>query len=60
MKTKQKIRLLEIKKGVKVIRILHIDYDPEGRPLQLTDHLYAADQHEFAFDWTENNTNLND
>ena len=31
----------------------HIDYDPDGRTLQVADDLYAGDRHEFAFEWAE-------
>jgi GntR family transcriptional regulator len=46
-------RLLELDPGVPVVRMLHIDYDPEGRTLQVADDLYAGDRHEFAFEWAE-------
>jgi GntR family transcriptional regulator len=44
-------RLLELEPGVPVVRMLHIDFDPDGRPLQVADDLYAGDRHEFAFEW---------
>jgi GntR family transcriptional regulator len=53
MPTPQEVRLLELESGVPVVRMLHIDYDPEGRVLQVADDLYAADRHEFAFEWAE-------
>ena len=53
MPTRDEVRLLELNPGVPVVRLLHIDYDPDGRTLQVADDLYAADQHEFAFEWTE-------
>jgi GntR family transcriptional regulator len=46
-------RLLELEAGVPVVRMLHIDYDPDGRTLQVADDLYAGDRHEFAFEWAE-------
>jgi GntR family transcriptional regulator len=55
MPTPDEVRSLELHPGVPVVRMLHIDYDPEGRTLQVADDLYAADQHEFAFEWTEPN-----
>jgi len=36
--------------------MLHIDYDPDGRTLQVADDLNAADRHEFAFEWAEDGT----
>lgn len=53
MPTPEEIRTLELVPGVPVVRMLHIDYDPEGRTLQVADDLYAADRHEFAFEWSE-------
>jgi GntR family transcriptional regulator len=46
-------RLLELPPGVPLVRLLHIDYDPQDRALQVADDLYAADRHEFAFEWAE-------
>ena len=46
-------RLLELRPGVPLVRLLHIDYDPQDRALQVADDLYAADRHEFAFEWAE-------
>ena len=46
-------RLLDLDPGVPVVRMLHIDYDPDGRALQVADDLYAADRHEFAFEWEQ-------
>jgi GntR family transcriptional regulator len=53
MPTPDEARLLELDPGVPVVRMLHIDYDPDGRTLQVADDLYAGDQHEFAFEWAE-------
>jgi GntR family transcriptional regulator len=53
MPTPHERRLLRLDPGVPVVRMLHIDYDPDSRPLQVADDLYAADQHEFAFLWSE-------
>lgn len=49
----EEARLLELDPGVPVVRMLHIDYDPDGRTLQVADDLYAGDRHEFAFEWAE-------
>jgi GntR family transcriptional regulator len=51
MPTPGEARLLELDPGVPVVRMLHVDYDPEGRTLQVADDLYAGDRHEFAFEW---------
>ena len=53
MPTPNEVQLLELSPGVPVVRMLHIDYDPENRTLQVADDLYAADRHEFVFKWTE-------
>ena len=53
MPTPDEARLLELDPGVPVVRMLHIDYDSAGKTLQVADDLYAADRHEFAFEWTE-------
>lgn len=50
---RSEVQLLELDPGVPVVQLLHIDYDPDGRTLQVADDLYAADRHEFAFEWTE-------
>jgi GntR family transcriptional regulator len=55
MPTREEVQLLELDPGVPVVRMLHIDYDPDGRTLQVADDLYAADRHEFAFEWSEPN-----
>ena len=56
--TPAEVRLLELEPGVPVVRMLHVDYDPDGRALQVADDLYAADRHEFAFEWAGNGTGL--
>src|SRR6266487_6511195 len=53
MPTPDEVRVLELDPGVPVVRMLHIDFDADGRTLQVADDLYAADRHEFAFEWTE-------
>jgi GntR family transcriptional regulator len=53
MPTPDEVRLLELDPGVPVVQMLHIDYGPDGRTLQVADDLYAADRHEFAFEWSE-------
>jgi GntR family transcriptional regulator len=46
-------RLLALDAGVPVVRMLHVDYADDNRPLQVADDLYAGDQHEFAFVWSD-------
>ena len=53
MPTRDERQLLELDPGVPIVRMLHIDYAPDGRTLQVADDLYAADRHEFAFEWSE-------
>jgi GntR family transcriptional regulator len=53
MPSPDEVRTLELTPGVPVVQMLHIDYDPDGRTLQVADDLYAADRHEFAFEWSE-------
>jgi GntR family transcriptional regulator len=53
MPSPDEARLLELDPGVPVVRMLHIDHDPDGRTLQVADDLYAGDRHEFAFEWAE-------
>jgi GntR family transcriptional regulator len=53
MPSPDEIRILELSPGIPVVQMLHIDYDPDGKILQVADDLYAADQHEFAFEWSE-------
>ena len=53
MPAPDEVRVLELDPGVPVVQMLHIDYDPDGRTLQVADDLYAADRHEFAFEWSE-------
>ena len=53
MPTPEEVRLLDLEPGVPVVRMLHIDYSPDGRTLQVADDLYAGDRHEFAFGWAE-------
>jgi GntR family transcriptional regulator len=55
MPNREEVQLLELAPGVPVVRMLHIDYAPDGRTLQVADDLYAADRHEFAFEWSEPN-----
>ena len=51
MPSPDEARLLELDPGVPVVRMMHVDHDPDGRTLQVADDLYAGDRHEFAFEW---------
>jgi GntR family transcriptional regulator len=53
MPAPDEVRLLELDPGIPVVRMLHIDFAQGGQTLALSDDLYAADRHEFAFEWTE-------
>jgi GntR family transcriptional regulator len=53
MPTPDEVQMLELSPGVPVVQMLHIDHDADGRALQVADDLYAADRHEFAFEWWE-------
>ena len=53
MPTRDEVQLLELDPGVPVVRMLHTDYDKDGRTLQVAGDLYAAGRHEFAFEWFE-------
>jgi GntR family transcriptional regulator len=55
MPTRDEAQMLALDPGVPVVQMLHIDYAPDGRTLQVADDLYAADRHEFAFEWSEPN-----
>jgi GntR family transcriptional regulator len=53
MPTPEEAHALRLPPGAPVVRLLHIDYDGEDRPLQVADDLYIADWHEFVFEWAE-------
>jgi len=53
MPTPEEARVLRLPPGAPVVRLLHVDYDDQDRPLQVADDLYIADRHEFVFEWTE-------
>jgi DNA-binding GntR family transcriptional regulator len=53
MPTPDELPTLDLALGVPVVRMLHIGYDPDGRTLPVADDLYAADRHEFTFEWSE-------
>jgi GntR family transcriptional regulator len=51
MPTPEEARILRLAPGVPVVRLLDIDYDDQGRTLQVADDLYVADRHEFLYEW---------
>ncbi|CAM4474352.1 UbiC transcription regulator-associated domain-containing protein [Nocardia ninae] len=53
MPTPEEADLLQLPTGVPVVRMWDVDYDAEGRPLQVASDIYAADRHEFAYEWSE-------
>ena len=56
MPTPEEARVLRLGPGTPVVRLLHIDYDADDRPLQVADDLYVGDRHELVFEWTEPRT----
>jgi GntR family transcriptional regulator len=56
MPSQQEVRLLRLSGGVPVVQMWNVDYDQTGRPLQAAEDLYAADRHEFAYEWSEGDT----
>jgi GntR family transcriptional regulator len=53
MPTPEEMHVLRLQPGTPVVRLLHIDYDAEDRPLQVADDLYVGDRQEFVFEWME-------
>jgi GntR family transcriptional regulator len=53
MPTPDEAQLLKLHPGVPVVRLWEVDYDADDRPLQAAEDVYAADRHEFAYTWTE-------
>jgi GntR family transcriptional regulator len=53
MPSPEEARLLRLSPGTPVVRLLHVDYDDQGRPLQVADDLYVGDRHEFLYEWSE-------
>jgi GntR family transcriptional regulator len=53
MPTPEEAQVLRLGPGSPVVRLLHIDYDADDRPLQVADDLYVGDRHELLFEWTE-------
>jgi GntR family transcriptional regulator len=53
MPTPDETHFLRLSPGIPIVRLLDIDYDTEGRTLQVADDIYAGDRHEFAYEWSE-------
>lgn len=45
--------LLDLSPGVPLVRMWDVDYDMDGRTLQVAEDLYVGDRHEFAYEWSE-------
>jgi GntR family transcriptional regulator len=53
MPTPDEAELLQLHPGVPVVEVWHVDYDAQGRTLQVAHDIYAGDQHEFVYEWVE-------
>ncbi|MGI8446644.1 MAG: GntR family transcriptional regulator [Streptosporangiaceae bacterium] len=53
MPTQEEGRLLQLSPGTPIVLMWDVDYDEQGRALQAAEDIYAGDQHEFAYEWTE-------
>ena len=53
MPTPDEVALLNLGQGVPVVEVWHVDYNVEGQTLQVAHDIFAGDQHEFAYEWTE-------
>ncbi|MFE9578855.1 GntR family transcriptional regulator [Nocardia sp. NPDC006044] len=53
MPTPEEVELLQLSPGVPIVRMWDVDYDSEGRTLQVAHDIYAADRHEFTYEWSE-------
>lgn len=53
MPTPEEVDLLELQAGVPVVHMWDVDYDANDRTLQAAHDVYAADKHEFAYEWQE-------
>jgi GntR family transcriptional regulator len=56
MPTFDELRLLRLSPGVPIVQMWDVDYNDQGRTLQVAEDLYAGDRHEFAYEWTEGGT----
>jgi GntR family transcriptional regulator len=53
MPTPEEADLLKLFPGVPVVHMWDVDYDSDGRTLQAAHDIYAADRHEFSYEWNE-------
>lgn len=53
MPTPEETALLELHPGVPVVHMWEVDYDRQGRTLQVAHDVYASDRHEFTYEWDE-------
>lgn len=53
MPTPEEADLLALSPGVPVVHMWDVDYDEQGRTLQVAHDIYASDRHEFAYQWNE-------
>lgn len=58
MPTPEETDLLALRPGVPVVHMWEVDYDRQGQPLQVAHDIYAADRHEFAYEWSETDIQL--
>ena len=49
----EEAQLLRLDAGIPIVQMWDVDYDEAGRTLQAAEDLYAADRHEFAYEWSE-------
>jgi GntR family transcriptional regulator len=45
--------ILALRPGVPVVHMWDVDYNRQGRTLQVAHDIYASDRHEFAYEWNE-------
>ncbi|MFD9893550.1 GntR family transcriptional regulator [Amycolatopsis sp. NPDC059027] len=53
MPTAEEAELLHLSSGTPIVQMWDVDYDNEGRTLQVAEDLYAGDRHEFIYEWSE-------
>jgi len=53
MPSPEELHLLRLGAGIPIVQMWDVDYDEEGRTLQAAEDLYAADRHEFSYEWDE-------
>ena len=53
MPTPDEVDLLELQAGVPVVHMWDVDFDANDTTLQAAHDIYAADKHEFTYEWQE-------